>query len=137
MTASTLPFYEAVLSGRSAGVPGAVAMLALAQKEHGRLAWAPLFGDAERLADERLHRQPAAGRSWQRAARRRPRRPTSSPISPSADGTTVKAGDRLRNPAYAATLRRIAAEGPAALLTRHDRQRHRRAAAASRRCLEP
>ena len=33
-----------------------------------------------------------------------------------ADGTTVKAGDTLRNPAYAETLRTIAAQGPRALL---------------------
>src|SRR5579872_1650357 len=45
-----LPFFTAVLSGRSTGAPGAVAMLALAQKEHGRMAWRALFGDADRLA---------------------------------------------------------------------------------------
>ena len=45
-----LPFIDAVLSGRSTGAPGAVAMLAMAQKDHGKLAWRNLFGDAERLA---------------------------------------------------------------------------------------
>ena len=54
-----LPFGEAILSGRSAGVPGAIAMLYLAHKEHGRLPWSGLFGDAEQLADRRLHGQPA------------------------------------------------------------------------------
>ena len=34
-----LPFGKAVLSGRATGVPGAVAMLATAQREHGRLPW--------------------------------------------------------------------------------------------------
>ena len=38
-----LPFGQAILSGRSAGVPGALAMLYLAHKEHGRLAWSGLF----------------------------------------------------------------------------------------------
>jgi gamma-glutamyltranspeptidase/glutathione hydrolase len=33
------------------------------------------------------------------------------------DGTPLKAGDRLVNPAFAATLRKIAAEGPKAILT--------------------
>src|SRR5262249_19293866 len=33
-----------------------------------------------------------------------------------ADGTLIKAGDRMKNPAYAATLRAIAAQGPDALL---------------------
>src|SRR5215469_10896752 len=31
-----LPFFQAVLSGRSSGVPGALAMLYLAHQEHGR-----------------------------------------------------------------------------------------------------
>lgn len=46
-----LNFVTAVLSGRSTGTPGAVAMLAQAQKEHGKAAWNTLFKDAERLAD--------------------------------------------------------------------------------------
>jgi gamma-glutamyltranspeptidase/glutathione hydrolase len=32
------------------------------------------------------------------------------------DGTRYQAGDTLKNPAYAATVRKMAAEGPAALL---------------------
>lgn len=35
-----LSFFPAVLSGRSTGVPGAVAMLALAHKQHGQRPWA-------------------------------------------------------------------------------------------------
>src|SRR5581483_10965457 len=47
-----LNFGQAVLSGRSAGVPGAIAMLYLAHGEHGRKPWASLFADAEQLADD-------------------------------------------------------------------------------------
>src|SRR5690606_26469324 len=47
-----LSFVDAILSGRSTGAPGAVAMLAMAQKEHGLLPWSGLFTDAERLATE-------------------------------------------------------------------------------------
>jgi len=47
-----LRFDQAVLSGRATGVPGAVAMLALAHRERGRLPWNSLFGDAERTARE-------------------------------------------------------------------------------------
>ncbi len=112
----TLPFHEAVLSGRSAGVPGAVAMLAAAQKAHGRIAWSSLFGAAEQLADAgfivspRLAKLAASGAPQAKA-------PDIVRYLSRADGTTIQAGDRLRNPAYAATLRRIAAEGPPALLT--------------------
>ena len=41
----------AILSGRSTGVPGAVAMLSMAQGQHGKLAWKDLFGEAEWLVD--------------------------------------------------------------------------------------
>lgn len=47
-----LPFPTAVVSGRATGVPGVVAMLAMAHGEHGKLAWRDLFGSAERTADE-------------------------------------------------------------------------------------
>jgi len=47
-------YVAAVTSGRSAGVPGAVAMLAMAHKDHGKLAWSALFDDAERGANARI-----------------------------------------------------------------------------------
>ncbi|MGQ0559216.1 MAG: gamma-glutamyltransferase, partial [Sphingosinicella sp.] len=47
-----LPFSQAVVGGRATGVPGVVAMLALAHREHGRLPWSGLFADAERTARE-------------------------------------------------------------------------------------
>jgi len=43
-------FFQAVLSGKAVGVPGAVAMLDMAHREHGNLAWADLFDTAEALA---------------------------------------------------------------------------------------
>jgi gamma-glutamyltranspeptidase/glutathione hydrolase len=108
-------FFQAVLSGRSAGVPGAVAMLHLAQKEHGRLPWIALFADSERLASEGFIVSPRladyiSGHSPQAQT------PDVSAYFTRADGHKYVAGDRLKNPAYAAALRRIAAEGPTALL---------------------
>jgi gamma-glutamyltranspeptidase/glutathione hydrolase len=47
-----MTYFEAVMSGRSAGVPGAIAMLYLAHKDHGKLAWSSLFGDTEQLAEQ-------------------------------------------------------------------------------------
>ena len=105
----------AILSGRSTGAPGAVAMLSLAQSQHGKLAWQDLFGEAERLADSgfpvpRRMAAAAAGRSGQAAT------PDAIAYFTKADGTKVQPGDILKTPAYAATVRKIAAEGPRALL---------------------
>ena len=47
-----LPFMEAVVGGRSVGVPGALRMLELAHQRHGRLPWSELFDAAIRTAEE-------------------------------------------------------------------------------------
>jgi len=111
-----LPFFQAILSGRSAGAPGAIAMLALAQKEHGLRPWASLFGDAEALADNGFVVSPRlAGMIVSRAPQTKA--PDVIAYFSKPDGSRLAAGDRLVNHAYAATLRRLAAEGPSALLT--------------------
>ena len=110
-----LPFIDAVLSGRSTGAPGAVAMLALAQKDHGLLPWSGLFGDAERLARDgfvvspRLAGMiasnfPQAHTRWADAYFTKP------------DGTRYVAGDVLKNPGYAGTLNVLAQGGVEAFL---------------------
>jgi gamma-glutamyltranspeptidase / glutathione hydrolase len=109
-----LPFASAVLSGRSTGVPGAIAALGLLQHEHGKLAWRTLFGDAERLASDGFVVSPRlagmiASRAPQSAA------PDVVRYFSKSDGSRYKSGDVLINPAYAATLRRLADEGPGAL----------------------
>jgi gamma-glutamyltranspeptidase / glutathione hydrolase len=111
---TALPFGEAVLGGRATGVPGAVAMLAQAHREHGRLPWSALFGDAERTAREGFIVSPRLARLV-----RGPFPQNSAPdvvaYFSKADGQRAAAGDRLRNPAYADFLARLARLGPAAL----------------------
>jgi gamma-glutamyltranspeptidase/glutathione hydrolase len=117
LDASGAPFSyrDAVVSGRSTGVPGALAMLGVVQKRFGRLSWAELLKPAERAADagfavpQRLAR--FANSTAPQAAE-----PDVRALFSRADGTPVQAGDTHRNPAYAATLRRIATQGPRALL---------------------
>jgi gamma-glutamyltranspeptidase/glutathione hydrolase len=109
-----LRFASAVLSGRATGVPGAVKMLALAHREHGRLPWSSLFGDAQRTAAEGFTVSPRLARfingDFPENSTPDVRAYFSKP-----DGNLLQAGERLRNPAYAAFLGRLAAQGPSAL----------------------
>ena len=109
-----LPFDTAVLSGRATGVPGAVAALAMAHKEHGKLPWSELFSDARRTAAQgftvspRLNRMIHSNYAENSA-------PDVIAYFSKPDGSLLKTGDTLRNPAYAEFLSRFAAEGPNAL----------------------
>ena len=109
-----LPFMEAVLSGRSTGVPGAVAMLAMAQKEHGALPWSALFDDAERLAREGFVVSPRLA-GMIAIPRGQGHTPAAEAYFSLPDGRRAVAGDVLTNPAYARTARALAAEGAQAL----------------------
>ena len=109
-----LSFSEAVLSGRATGVPGVVAMLAMTHRRHGKLEWRSLFGAAERTADEGFIVSPRlgkllAGNYAENSA------PDVVSYFRNSDGRRITAGDRLRNPDYAAFLRRLAEQGPAAM----------------------
>jgi gamma-glutamyltranspeptidase/glutathione hydrolase len=104
-----LSFLDAVVSGRATGVPGAIPMLAQAQRDHGKRPWRTLFDDPIKLADEGFIVSPRLssminGRAPQAS------RPDAVAYFSNPDGTRMKAGDRLRNPAYAATLRALAAD---------------------------
>jgi gamma-glutamyltranspeptidase/glutathione hydrolase len=90
-------------------------MLHMAQKAHGRLAWKDLFTEAEALADQGFAVTPRLAAF---AASRAPqaKQPDAVAYFTKPDGQLIQAGDILKNPAYAATLRKIAAEGSAALL---------------------
>lgn len=110
-----LPFMDAVLSGRSTGAPGAVAALALAQEQHGTLAWSSLFGDAERLARGGFVVSPRLAGFIAGQGQARTRWATEYFTKP--DGTRYVAGDTLKNPAYADTVATIARDGIQALQT--------------------
>ncbi|MDB5668151.1 MAG: ggt [Alphaproteobacteria bacterium] len=109
-----LPFAQAVVGGRATGVPGVVRMLEMAHREHGRLPWSGLFGDAERTAREGFIVSPRLGRFTNQNYPQTAMRDVRAYFA-EADGTPVDPGDRLRNPAYSDFLRRLAAEGPDAL----------------------
>jgi gamma-glutamyltranspeptidase / glutathione hydrolase len=105
-----LAWPAAVVSGKSAGVPGLLRMLELAHREHGKLPWAELFQPAIGLAERgfpispRLHALLATDRYL--AMDDNARRYFYSP-----DGKAKPAGALLKNPELAAVLKRVASKG--------------------------
>ncbi|MEE8203883.1 MAG: gamma-glutamyltransferase [Alphaproteobacteria bacterium] len=105
-----LAFFDAVIGGRSVGVPGLLAMLERAHRLHGRLPWARLFDPAIALAEEgfaispRLRGLVATAKGLDVFAATR-----SYFFTP--EGAPKAVGARLANPAFAETLRSIATEG--------------------------
>jgi gamma-glutamyltranspeptidase / glutathione hydrolase len=112
---SPLPFDEAVLSGRATGVPGAVRMLAVAHEERGKLPWRSLFGDAERTAREGFVVSPRLAKLVHADYPENHAPDVIAYFSQGPGGRLVEAGDRLRNPAYAEFLKRLAGQGSPAL----------------------
>ncbi|MGE3143362.1 MAG: gamma-glutamyltransferase family protein, partial [Hyphomonadaceae bacterium] len=110
-----LPFREAAHSGRSIGAPSLIAMLKLAHERHGRLPWARLFEPAIALADQGFTVSPRLHESLVRAGADLRDDPAAAAYFFTADGAPLPAGFVRTNPAYAATLRAIAARGPQAL----------------------
>lgn len=109
-----MPMAQAVVGGRSVGVPGAVRMLEAAHQRHGRLPWARLFEPAIQLAEQGFLVTPwLHSRLLQNAAMRSD--PQLAAFWYQSDGAPWPVGHRLSNPALAAVLRAIAAQGSAAL----------------------
>jgi gamma-glutamyltranspeptidase/glutathione hydrolase len=108
-----MPFFDAVVGGRSVGVPGLVAVLDLAHRRHGKLAWNALFAPAIKLAEEGFATSPRLATLLARE-KFLPDDPNARRVYYRADGTPHRAGDVIRNPALAETFRAIAARGPEA-----------------------
>jgi gamma-glutamyltranspeptidase / glutathione hydrolase len=103
-----MPFPAAVVSGRSVGVPGLVAMLHQAHRQHGKLPWPELFAAAINMAEQgipmprRLRRQIAGDPSlWLFPDLRR------SLISQARSEEQI-----LVNPDLGKSLQSIAQQGP-------------------------
>ncbi len=109
-----LPFYTAVVGGRSVGVPGTVRMLETAHKQHGKLPWAKLFEPAIVLAEGGFKVSPRLNTLAKGDAHLK-KDPVAAAYFFKPDGEVRDVGFNLRNPELAAVLRRIAAEGSKAL----------------------
>lgn len=100
-----MAFHEAAVGGQSVGVPGVLRMLELAHRRHGKLPWEPLFLPAIRLADNGFMVSPRLYAAYQADQDLR-RDPEAGSLY-----YGKRAGDRLKNPQYADTLRELARGG--------------------------
>ncbi len=109
-------FYDAVIGGRSVGVPGVPRLLATLHERLGRLPWGRLIEPAVRLADAGFAVSPRLAQLIA-ADKFLAGNPTARAYFFAADGAPKRAGTVLKNPAYAATLRALARDGVAAFYT--------------------
>ncbi|MCV0396786.1 MAG: gamma-glutamyltransferase [Rhizobiaceae bacterium] len=105
-----LGFFEAVVGGRSVGVPGVPRLLETAHRRWGRLDWAALFDPAIKLASEGFEVSPRLAALVAADADKLGAQPTTAGYF-FPGGKPLAAGDRLSNPTYAETLRAIAEGG--------------------------
>lgn len=109
-----LPRESRVFSGLSVGVPGNLALAAKAHAAHGKLPWAKLFEPAIALAEngfvmnKRLYESLAGNKG------RADKSDSARTVFFGADGQPLPVGSTVRVPELAATLRTLAAKGPAA-----------------------
>ena len=111
---TSLPFAEAVISGRATGVPGVMAMLGVAHSRFGKRPWNTLFRPAEVAADSGWVVARRLGR-FANGSSTQARLGDVRVLYTKANGEIAKAGDTIRNRPYAATLRQLASRGPRAL----------------------
>ena len=107
-------WWDAVIGGRSVGIPGTLRLLETTHRRFGRLPWGELLQPTAELADKGFAISPQLADSI--AAHDNPTRQLARFAATrryffQADGSPRAAGSILRNPAFADTVRQIAADG--------------------------
>jgi gamma-glutamyltranspeptidase / glutathione hydrolase len=103
-------FWDAVVGGRSVGVPGTPMLLETLHARHGRLDWADLVQPAIDLAEAGFEVSPRLAGAIA-DANELDRFEETRAYFFDGDGAPLEAGTVLQNPAFAETLRLYAAEG--------------------------
>ncbi|MEQ8309085.1 MAG: gamma-glutamyltransferase [Sphingopyxis sp.] len=104
-------FMDVVPGGLSVGVPGNIRLMEMAHQKWGKLEWQALFQPAIALAENGFEVTPALHNWLVRFESVWKDFPDARAIY-YIDGKPAPVGTRLKNPAYAALLRDIAARGP-------------------------
>lgn len=111
-----LAFYDAVVGGLSVGTPGTPALMEDVHMRWGTLDWADLLAPAIERAEDGFDVSPRLAGLIAGDAERLGRFATTSEYF-MPGGEPLAAGDLLKNPAYAETLRAIAKDGARAFYT--------------------
>jgi gamma-glutamyltranspeptidase / glutathione hydrolase len=106
-----MKFLDAVIGGRSVGTPGLLRGLEAAHARHGKLEWAALFQPAIEMAEQGFP-LPARLQLHVTNDKALPNNPAAKAYFYNADGTPKQVGALMKNPEFAAVLRRVAKEGP-------------------------
>ena len=106
-----LDFFEAVVGGRSVGVPGVPRLLETVHARFGKRPWAELLEPAAALAESGFPVSERMAAMIADDAGRLDSEPSSRAYFFDASGAPLAAGAPLRNPDYAATLRLLASGG--------------------------
>lgn len=111
-----MPFYDAVVGGRSVGVPGTLRLLETAHQRWGKLPWSQVIAPAIRLAEEGFAISP-----YLNGIVSRDKHLQNDPIARAyfygEDGQPKPVGTILKNPVFARTLREISDKGADAFYT--------------------
>lgn len=106
-------YMDVIPGGLSVGVPGNMRLMEMAHRKWGKLEWKALFQPAIKLAEEGFLVTPALNNWLVQFEPMWKDFPDARAIY-YVDGKPAPVGTRLKNPAYAAILRDIAARGPEA-----------------------
>ncbi|MDO9367873.1 MAG: gamma-glutamyltransferase [Sphingopyxis sp.] len=109
-------YMDVIPGGLSVGVPGNMRLMEMAHKKWGKLEWKALFQPAIKLAEEGFEVTPALYTRLTQSASVWKDFPAARALY-YVDGKPAPVGTTIRNPAYAALLRDIAARGPNAFYT--------------------
>ncbi len=108
---SPMGFFDAVVGGRSVGVPGVIALMWQSHQQYGKLPWQDLFTPAISLAQQGFIVSPRLAELIALDQDKLGQQPSTKGYFFDPENKPINAGTKLKNPAYADTLILLAKQG--------------------------
>lgn len=106
-----LKFYKAVVGGRSVGTPGTVKLMGDLHEKYGTLSWKSLLKPALKTAKDGFLVSPRLAGAIAKDQERLSRYPATKAYFFDKNGAPLAVNTRLKNPAYAKTLKQLTKHG--------------------------